>query len=224
MNRSERRQATPRPSQTDLKARAARRGLIIYASLIVLAIGAIVTVSLVVRNGGGLQSASNAPDFAAISVGQSAPAFSVATTNGPFDSSKVAGKPILLEAFATWCTHCQREVPALNALYAKYKDKANVVGVSASIYAMDSATPESQADVVAFMQKFGVHYPIAFDPNLDVAHKYLQGGFPTIVLVGGDGKILAIGSGEIEAKQLQKALDAAIAGKPVDPTFGQKKT
>ena len=101
MNRSERRQATVRPSQTELKARAARRTIIIYATLIALAVGAIVTVVIVNRNH-SVKSASNAPDFAAISVGQSAPAFSVATTNGPFDSSKVAGKPILLEAFATW--------------------------------------------------------------------------------------------------------------------------
>jgi len=223
MNRSERRQATVRPSQTELKARAARRTIIIYVTLILLAVLVIVAVGFAVRSG-SVQNASNAPDFAAIAVGQPAPAFSVATTEGAFDSSKVAGKPILLEAFATWCPHCQREVPVLNALYAKYKGKIGLVGVSASPLGMDSVTPESQADVIAFAEKYGVHYPIAFDPNLDVKQKYLQGGYPTIVLVGSTGKILAIGTGEIDAKQLQKALDAAIAGKPVDPAFGAKKT
>jgi len=222
MNRSERRQATVRPSQTELKARAARRTMIVYISLVVLAVGAIVAVLIVERNG-SVQSASNAPDMAKISVGQPAPDFSVATTNGPFDSTKAAGKPILLEAFATWCPHCQREVPILNALNAKYKNKANVVGVSASPYSMDSATPESQADVVAFMQKFGATYPIAFDPNLDVSHKYLQGGFPTVVLIGPNGRIQAIGSGELPQVELEKALDASLAGKPVSPTFGAKK-
>src|ERR1700681_2801593 len=108
MNRSERRQSTIRPSQSEVKARAQRRTLIIYASLIVLAVGLIVAVGFVVKNG-NVQSASNAPDLAKIKVGDAAPAFSVATTNGPFDSAKAGGKPILLEAFATWCPHCQRE-------------------------------------------------------------------------------------------------------------------
>ncbi len=222
MNRSERRQATVRPSQTELKARTARRTTILYASLIVLAIGAIVTVLIIVRNG-SLQSASSAPDLAKISVGQTAPAFSVATTDGPFNSTNAGAKPTLLEAFATWCPHCQREVPVLNGLFARYKSKANIVGVSASPYAMDSATPESQADVVAFMQRFGATYPIAFDPNLDVAHKYLQGGFPTLVLIGANGRIQAIASGEIAGKDLQNALDASLAGRPVSPSFVTKK-
>jgi thiol-disulfide isomerase/thioredoxin len=222
MNRSERRQATVRPSQTELKARAARRTIIIYVSLVVLAVVAVAAVLIVVRNG-TVQSASNAPDMAAIAVGQAAPAFAVATTNGPFDSAKAGGKPTLLEAFATWCPHCQREVAVMNALDKQYKNKANIVGVSASPYSMDSATPESQADVVAFMTKFGATYPIAFDPNLDVAHKYLQGGFPTVVLIGADGKIQAIGSGELAQKDLQKALDASLAGKPVLPAFAPKK-
>jgi protein-disulfide isomerase-like protein with CxxC motif len=88
---------------------------------------------------------------------------------------------------------------------------------------MDSATPESQADVVAFMQRFGATYPIAFDPNLDVAHKYLQGGFPTLVLIGANGRIQAIASGEIAGKDLQNALDASLAGRPVSPSFVTKK-
>jgi cytochrome c biogenesis protein CcmG/thiol:disulfide interchange protein DsbE len=223
MNRSERRRATVRPSRVELETQARRRRTIIYGSLVALAVIAIATVIIVNRNG-SIQTASNATEFAKISVGQAAPPFSAATTDGPFDSTKAGGKPILLEAFATWCPHCQREVPILNSLNAKYKGKADVVGVSASPLGMDQATPESQADVVAFMQRFGVRYPIAFDPDLDVAHKYLQGGFPTIVLIGKDGKIEAFGSGEIPAQDLQRALDAAIAGKPVDPYFGQKKT
>jgi len=223
MNRSERRQTTVRPSRAQLETQARMRRTIVYASLVALAVIAIAAVIFVNRNG-SVQTASNAPEFAKIAVGQAAPAFQAATTNGPFDSSKAAGKPTMLEAFATWCPHCQREVPVLNSLYSKYKSKANIVGVSSSPYGMDQQTPESQADVVGFMQKFGVSYPIAFDPNLDVAKKYLQGGYPTIVLIGRNGKILAIGSGEIPAADLQKALQAAIAGQPVNPTFGLKKS
>ncbi len=224
MNRSERRQAQgAAPSRSELEAQARRRRTIIYGSLIAVALIAIVAVAIAVRNT-SIQSASNAPDYAKIAVGQQAPEFAVSTTAGPFDLKDAGGKPTLLELYATWCPHCQREVAVLDGLYAKYKGRANLVGVSASPLGIDQTTPESQADVIAFMQRFRVTYPIAFDPNLDVEKKYLQGGFPTIVLIGKDGKILAIGSGEISGKGMEAALEAAIAGKPVDPTFGEKKS
>ena len=83
--------------------------------------------------------------------------------------------------------------------------------------------PATQADVTDFMNKFNVRYPIAFDPNLDVAKKYLQGGFPTIVLIGKNGKVLALNDGEIPSKNIAAALDAAIAGQPVKADFGLKQ-
>jgi peroxiredoxin len=163
------------------------------------------------------------PSFAAISVGQKAPAFSVVTTNGRFSIDATRGRLTLLTAFATWSPHCQREVATLNDLYARYKGRVYVLGVSASPYAMNSVMPETEADVLAFARTLGVRYPISFDARLDVAHKYLQGGFPTIVLIGKDDTILAIGSGEIPVGALQTALDSALDGRSVDPTFGSKK-
>jgi peroxiredoxin len=168
------------------------------------------------------KAASDAPVNAALKVGQKAPDFTLSTTAGPFDlaSATAAGKPTLLEVFATWCPHCQRETAVLNALYAKYKGKANLVAVSGSPYSMDESQPESQADVVDFMTKFNVGYPIAFDPNLDVAHKYLQGGFPTVVLIGANGKIQSIRSGEIPQTDLANAINATLSGKTPDPGMG----
>jgi thiol-disulfide isomerase/thioredoxin len=207
------------PSRVEMERQAQRRRTIIYVTLAVLAIGAIVAVGIAVRST-SVQNASDAPTIAQISVGQVAPTFAVSTTAGPFDLAKGDGKPTLLELFATWCPHCQREVKVLDGLYARNGPRVNFVAVSASPLGVDSVTAESQADVIAFMQKFGVSYPIAFDPDLDVARKYLQGGFPTIVLIGKDGKILAIGSGELAGSDLQKALTAVSSGKPVNPSFG----
>jgi thiol-disulfide isomerase/thioredoxin len=218
MNRSERRQ-NMNPARAEAQRKAQQRTTIIYATLAVLAVLAIVGVGYAVRST-SLQNAADAPTQAQISVGQIAPTFAVSTTSGPFDLANNGGKPTLLELFATWCPHCQRETQVLDALYASDASKVNFVAVSASSMGSDEATPESQADVIGFMQRFRVIYPIAFDPDLGVAKKYLQGGFPTIVLISKDNKILAIGSGELPGAQLQKAMLAATAGKAVDPTFG----
>jgi thiol-disulfide isomerase/thioredoxin len=226
MNRAEPRKSAA-PSRAALEATAKRRRIVLLASLGILAVVVVVAVSLSSRVP---QSATTAAAPAQLSVGQQAPTFSAATTAGPFDITKPGGKPTLLEVFATWCPHCQRETVVLNDLYGKYKGKVNFVAVSGSEYDMSgppgenpgTPQPESQADVVNFMQKFNVTYPIAFDPDLKVAHEYLQDGFPQVVLIGADGKILAMRSGEIPAPDLSSAIGSALAGKKPDPKMGLK--
>jgi thiol-disulfide isomerase/thioredoxin len=198
---------------------AQRRNTIAIASLVILAIVIIVAISLANRVPPAATIAPNATE--AIKVGQTAPDFSVSTTSGPFELTKNGGKPTLLEVFATWCPHCQREVSVLDPLYAKYHGKVNFVAVNGAATGMDQS-PETQADVIAFATKFNVSYPIGFDPNLDVAHKYLQAGFPTVVLIGADDKVVSIRDGEIPPEDLENALNAELAGKAPDPKMGFK--
>jgi thiol-disulfide isomerase/thioredoxin len=218
MNRVERRPTVP--SRAEIEARAKRRRVAVIASFCVLAIVIVVAIALASRVP---KAASDAPANAALAVGQKAPEFSVATTGGPFDLATAGNKPTLLELFATWCPHCQRETVVLNAIYTEYGGRANVVAVSASPYSMtDQSVPESQADVIAFVQKYGVRYPVAFDSTLDVAKKYLQGGFPTVVLIGRDGVIQSIRDGEIPKADIENAIGASIAGGKPDPKMGLK--
>ncbi|GAC1303852.1 MAG: hypothetical protein NVS2B3_06550 [Vulcanimicrobiaceae bacterium] len=216
MSRTQRREIIPNAAAR--AAIAKRKRAIVIASVAVMAVVILVAVGLASRVP---KAASDAPISAVLAVGDSAPPFTVATTQGPFDLAAAGGKPTLLEVFASWCPHCQAEVPVLDRLYAKYKRRVNIVSVAGSPYGLDQSQPESQADVVAFMTKFKATYPVAFDPNLDVAHKYLQGGFPTVVLIGAGGKIVSIRDGEVPEADLTRALDAALAGKKPDPKMGR---
>ncbi len=220
MNRSERRPAVP--SAAARATTAKRRTIAVYASLGVMAIVIIVAIVLATNKSNVPLAASHADGAAALKVGDRAPDFSVSTTSGPFQLASAAGKPVLLEVFASWCPHCQREVPVLDKLASDYASKAHVVAVAGSPYGIDQSVPESQADVVGFVDKFHATYPIAFDPNLDVAKKYLQGGFPTVVLIGPKGDVQAIREGEIPAKDLHAAIDASLAGTAPDPKMGLK--
>jgi thiol-disulfide isomerase/thioredoxin len=186
---------------------ADRRKLILYSSLGLVAIIAVIAVAFASRVP---KTASDAPAFAALSKGQPAPAFTVSTTAGPFDSTKTGGKPILLEVFATWCPHCQHETTVLDPLYQKFGKQIDFVAVSGSAMGMDSVTTESQADVVSFAQKFDVHYPVAFDESLDVAKKYLQGGYPTIVVIDKQNKIASVDDGEIDPATLTQRIKAVL--------------
>jgi thiol-disulfide isomerase/thioredoxin len=188
---------------------AQRRNTIAIASLVILAIVIIVAISLANRVPPAATIAPNATE--AIKVGQTAPDFSVSTTSGPFELTKNGGKPTLLEVFATWCPHCQREVAVLNSLERKYGAQIAFVGVCGSPYSNpDTGAPSSQSDVLAFAQAFSVGYPIAFDPDFLVAQKYLKTGFPTIAIIDRSKTVTYIDSGEITESHLDAAIAAVL--------------
>ncbi len=194
MSRVQRRSASEKP---------ANRRTILYAT-IALAIVAVIVAA-------GFSSRFIPPAFtqavgnASIAVGQKAPEFAVSTTQGPFDLATTT-KPVFLEVFATWCPHCQREATVLNALYGRFGKDVAFVAVNGDAKAIDGQTPESQEDVVAFGEHFGVKYPLAYDPDLAVAKSYLKNGFPTMVVIDRQKKIAAIYEAEIDEDTLAAKL------------------
>lgn len=161
-------------------------------------------------HGAQLKNASSAPVNAAVAAGQKAPEFTLPTTAGPFDLATVT-KPVLLEIFATWCPHCQRETVVMNQLYAAYGSRVAFLAVPGSDTGMDGASPESQFDVLNFQIRFNVKYPIAqYDPNLTVAKLYLKAGYPTVVVIDRNKMVIYINDGEIPYKELAAALDQVL--------------
>lgn len=156
-----------------------------------------------------LKNASQAPVTGKAQVGQPAPQFAVSTTDGLFDL-KSSSKPVFLEIFATWCPHCQRETATIDKLYQKYKSRVDFVGVSGSDTAIDGTTAASQLDVLNWARRFNVQYPVAYDESLGVAKNYLQGAYPTLIVIGKDKNVAYVNSGEISYGDLAAALDKAL--------------
>lgn len=180
--------------------------LIVAVTLVVFALIGIVAVGLASRIP---KIATAAPISAHLDIGQVAPDFSVSTTAGPFSLSAAGHKPVLLEVFATWCPHCQRETATLNAVYERYKDTVDIVAVTGSPIAADGNSPASQADLMRFVSGLDVKYPVAYDASLDVAKKFLQSGYPTLVLIGKDGRVASLHVGETPIATIQHELDRA---------------
>ena len=90
-----------------------------------------------------------------------------------------AGKPILLEFWATWCPPCRKSIPHLNEIYEKYKDKNLVIiGVS----------DEDPAAVKTFQKGTPMNYPNGI--SKDLVQQYGVTGIPHAFLIGKDGKLL----------------------------------
>ena len=182
-------------------------GIVTLAVIVIVGIGLVGWYSR--PNTAVPESASKAIGSSKLKVGDTAPEFTAQTNAGPFDLASVS-TPVLLEVFATWCPHCQRETVVLNDIATKYQGKIAMVAVSGSATDSTSAGPESQADVNAFGATFKVRYPIAFDPELKVASLYLKTGFPTLVLIGANKKIAWVKDGEVTEAALDQAINGVI--------------
>jgi cytochrome c biogenesis protein CcmG/thiol:disulfide interchange protein DsbE len=157
-----------------------------------------------------LERAAQAPLIGQAKLGETAPSFTIDTTHGPFDLATIR-RPVFLEIFATWCPHCQHEAPVIQRLYEHYRDRVAFLAIPGSTTGMDGQSPESAFDVLNFATRFHVTYPIAlYDPSLTVANAYLQGGFPTIAIIGRDKRIAYLNSGEVSYDDLARALDAVV--------------
>jgi thiol-disulfide isomerase/thioredoxin len=156
-----------------------------------------------------VQTASQSPIVGKAQVGQPAPTFEVSTTAGLFDLAAVT-KPVFLEVFATWCPHCQRMTSVVDRLYRKYRSRVEFVAVSGSETGMDGVSASSQLDVLNWVRRFNVQYPVAYDPLLNVANLYLQGGFPTFAVIGKDKKVAYLSTGEVSFRELDSAIQKVL--------------
>ena len=67
------------------------------------------------------------------SIDAAAPSLIVTQLNGQtFDLSKLRGKVVLVNYWATWCAPCKKEMPILNSFYQRHRgDGLEVIGISA---------------------------------------------------------------------------------------------
>ena len=135
--------------------------------------------------------------------GDAAPQFSRTDLQGhPFDLKAQRGKIVLVDFWASWCAPCIVAIPHLSQLQKKYGARGfQVIGVSMD----DSANTTKET-----MQKIRFNYPVLLG---DAKLGNLYGGvlgLPLQILVGADGKILAIRSGEFPPNALDKEIAAAL--------------
>ena len=98
--------------------------------------------------------------------------------------AQYAGRPVLINVWASWCAPCVEEMPALQA-FAKEQGPNGVQVVGIALDDVDA--------VRAFIKRTGVTYPILIDaPGLADAGVRLgnpKGVLPYSVLIGADGRL-----------------------------------
>ncbi len=114
--------------------------------------------------------------------------------------AELRGQVVVLNFWASWCEPCRAEAPALRAAHERLQrgGKGTVLGAT-----YDDATADSKA----FVAEQDLTYPSVRDVGKDLAERYGTRSLPETFVLDPEGRVVAVGRGEID----RAFLDAAIA-------------
>ena len=122
-----------------------------------------------------LQDINKAPDFTLQALNDSS-----------YTLSKMDGKVVLINFWATWCGPCRMEIPEFNELHKSYHEKGlEILGISVS---------DNKKQLKNFAKSFVVDYPLLYGSARDMNNIMKDYGgvyaVPSSFLIGKEGSII----------------------------------
>jgi peroxiredoxin len=109
--------------------------------------------------------------------------------------SNFAGRPVIINFWATWCAPCRVEMPELEAAYQAYQEDGLV------ILALDQQEPAE--NVANFFEELGLNFTAVLDSESTVAELYgVASILPTTFFINGNGEVTAIHRGPMVQSQI----------------------
>lgn len=108
-----------------------------------------------------------------------------------------AGRPLVVNFFASWCAPCVAEMPDFQAVFEE---------VGAEVPFLGFNVLDDPADADALVERTGVRYALARDDTQGVFQAFRGFAMPTTVLIDADGTIATRWAGPLTADQLRELI------------------
>jgi thiol-disulfide isomerase/thioredoxin len=124
--------------------------------------------------------------------------------------SEFAGRLVLINLWATWCEPCLREMPSLERMQSRLRDKITVIAISEDRGGSKTVEP--------FINKLGLKsFKTYLDPKSDAGRAFKVAGLPTSFLIDREGRVLGRveGAAEWDSPKLLEVLKSFLGGDEV---------
>jgi len=118
---------------------------------------------------------------------------------GTLSAKDLAGKPVIMTFWATWCGPCRKELPALAALFEQYKAQGlQVVGVNVD---------ENPMKLKKYLRENPLPFPVVLDPDSKLKNQFDAESVPATYWIQRDGTIRqkTVGYDEKKKKKLEES-------------------
>lgn len=133
---------------------------------------------------------SQAPDFTA-----------KLADGGTFTLSEQEGKVVLLNFWASWCSPCVEEMPALERIHKEYGDQVTVIGINCG---------EQKEVVDSFLAEKNYTFSVGYDEKNEISGKYPSNGIPYTLIIGKDRTVTKTFTGSYGAEEQYKLYRSAL--------------
>jgi cytochrome c biogenesis protein CcmG/thiol:disulfide interchange protein DsbE len=122
--------------------------------------------------------------------------------NGNLSLADLAGKPVVVNFWASWCTTCKAEADVLVAAERKWRDKGVV------FLGIDSVDKDDAAR--AFEKTYGMEYVSVVEPSGATANEWRVTAYPETFFIGADGRIVSAVRAGLDAPTMDENVAALL--------------
>lgn len=175
-----------------------RKSLLIALGVAAVAAVVIAGVILAAEGGGGSSASTNEP---VAGTREQAPVLAGIhpVTGEDVSLADFAGKPVVINVWASWCPGCNDEAPHLKTLAAEHPE-AVVLGLDFQ---------DTTAGAKAFYKRWGWEHPSIFDSSGSLTAKFGLLGLPTTYFLDAEHRIAAQVVGETDLAGFERGLELA---------------
>ncbi|MEL6759416.1 MAG: redoxin domain-containing protein [Myxococcota bacterium] len=131
-----------------------------------------------------------------------APSFTLETlAGGTLDSKELAGKPAVVNFWATWCVPCVQEHGLLQSAARYYQGSATFIGI---VY-QDEKDPANE-----YLERYGNQFTQLWDEGSKVAIDFGVAGVPESFIIDGDGVVRFKQEGVLTKSVIERELEPLI--------------
>ncbi len=129
------------------------------------------------------------------------PAVTLKTIDGATvksDTLNNAGKPFIIDFFATWCKPCNRELSAIAEVYEEWQEETGV-----KIFAVSIDQAQNANKVKPLVDQNEWEYDVFLDPNSELLKALGGQMIPYVVVFDGNGNVVTKHSGYTDGAELE---------------------